>query len=173
VKFVIQKQTIIKGERNAVDLKIKRKDIIVASLFFNIAKKGFLDGTIDFDTHVIKAALVMTNTTADTEAGVDTVGTITTLDESDATGYARLTLGTKTVTADDTNNRGVADAADLSFTGLSGNATRAYQGVLIYREVTNDTDNIPIAFSEFPTTVPATATQVDVTVNAAGLIHLA
>jgi hypothetical protein len=35
-------------------------------------------------------------------------------------GYVRKTLASKTVTTDDTNDRVIADAADVSWTGLSG-----------------------------------------------------
>lgn len=145
----------------------------MASAVYNIAKSGFLDGSIDWDTDTIKAALVMTNTTADTEIDVDTVGAITTLDESDDSGsYARQTL-TASVSTDDANDRGEADADNISFTSLTGDATRAYQGILILKEITNDTDNIPIAFVEFPSTIAGTATQVDVTFDAEGVLQLA
>lgn len=144
----------------------------MASNFFNIAKSGHLDGSVDFDTDTIKAALLMSNTTADTEADVDTVSAITTLDEADATGYSRLTLASKAVATDDVNDRGEADAADLSFTGLGGDATRDYQGVLIYKEVTDDTDSIPICFIEFATTASLGASQVDVTFDAEGIYQL-
>jgi hypothetical protein len=34
-------------------------------------------------------------------------------------GYARVTLGSKTITTDDTNDRAIFDAADAQFTGLT------------------------------------------------------
>jgi hypothetical protein len=132
-----------------------------------------MDGTIDLNTNDIEAALCMTNTTADTEIDVNTVGTITTLDECDSGGYARLDLADEAVTADDTNDRAEFDATDLSFTSLGGDATRAIQGVLLYKKVTNDTDNIPIAFIDFASDVPTTATQIDIPWSSEGIIQLA
>ena len=144
----------------------------MASLVFNIAKSGLMDGTIDLNTHDIRAALCMTNTTADTDADVDTVATITTLDECDSTGYARITMTGEAVNLDDLNDRAEFDAADLSFTGLGGNATRAIQGVLIFKFVTTDTDNVPICFVDFTADIPTTATQIDVPWNAEGILQL-
>lgn len=122
----------------------------------------------------IRVALVMTNTTADTERdGMNFMNSFTTLDECNATGYARVALASEASNVDDTNDRAEFDANDISFTGLSGNASRAYQGIVIYKHVTNDTDSVPIAFIEFPSTIPATATQVDVTFNAEGILQAA
>tara|TARA_R110000868_G_scaffold84663_7_gene238600 strand:+ start:113 stop:658 length:546 start_codon:yes stop_codon:yes gene_type:complete len=147
--------------------------MFMASAIPNNAKKLLMNGGADLDTDTIKAALVMTNTTVDTEVDAMTfVNQYTTLDECDATGYARVTLGTKTVTADDTGNTGVFDAADASFTGLSGDATRATQGALVLKFVTNDTDSPPLFFVEFASTTPATATQVDIPWSATGILLL-
>lgn len=144
----------------------------MASLVFNIAKSGVMDGTIDLDTHDIRCALLMTNTTADTEADVDTISALTTLDECDATSYARVALAGEAVATDDTNDRGEFDANDASFAGLGGDATRDIQGALIYKHVTNDTDSIPICFVDFTADIPKTATQIDIPWDAEGILHL-
>jgi len=132
-----------------------------------------MNGGADLDTDTIRAALLMTNTTADTE--IDTmpfVSSYTTLDECDATGYARVTLASKTVTEDTTNDRASFDAADCSFTGLGGNSTRAVQGALIFKFVTNDAASPPLFFVDFTADTPTTATQVDIPWNASGLLLL-
>lgn len=122
----------------------------------------------------IRAAMVMTNTTADTEKdGIDFMDDFATLDEADATGYARVALGSEASNVDNSNDRAEFDSNDVSYTSLSGDASRAYQGVVLLKHVTNDTDSVPICFVEFPSTVPATATQVDVTVNAEGWLQAA
>jgi len=130
-------------------------------------------GEIDMDTDDIRAVLCMTNTTADTENTETLMNGFTTLDESDATGYARIDMSGLTITQDDGNNRAEFDATDLSFSGLSGDATRDYQGVLLYKHVTNDTDSIPLFFVEFTNTpVAKEATQVDVPWDAQGILQL-
>lgn len=143
----------------------------MASLVFNIAKSGLMNGTIDLDTDDIRSALLMTNTTADTDADADTLSALT-LDECDATGYARQALASEAVSTDDTNDRGEFDANDVSFTSLSGDATRDSQGLLIYLHVTNDADSVPICFIDFTADLPSTATQVDVPFDAEGILQL-
>ena len=122
----------------------------------------------------IRVALLMTNTTADTDKdAMNFVDDIGTLDECDATGYARIALASEASNVDDTNDRAEFDATDVSFTGLSGDATRAIQGALIIKHVTDDTDSIPIAFIDFASDIPATATQIDVPWNAEGILQAA
>lgn len=145
----------------------------MASLVNNYAKGKMWDGTIDLNTDDIRAALLMTNTTADTEDDVQTVATFTTLDRCDATGYADLALTGEAVNIDTGNNRAEFDSNDLSYTGLSGNATRAIQGVLLYEFITNDASSLPIVFVDFTSDIPVTATQIDVPVNAEGWLQAA
>lgn len=146
----------------------------MASAIPNSAKERLLNGGLDLNTDDIRARLVMTNTTCDTEVdAINFLANYTTIDPADAAGYADVQL-TESVGVDDTNNRGEFDASDISFTGLGGDATRAYQGVLLYKRVdgTNAND-IPVCYVDFPSTVPATATQVNVTWNAEGILQLA
>lgn len=144
----------------------------MASVVFNKAKQGLMDGTIDLNTHDIRSALCSTNTTADTDIDADTISAIGTLDEFDATGYARIALTGEAVNVDDTNDRAEFDANDLSFTGLSGDGTRPVQGVLLYKHVTNDTDAVPICFVDFASDIPETATQIDIPWDAEGILQL-
>lgn len=132
-------------------------------------------GAIDLDTDDIRVALLMTNTTADTEIdAVDRVADYTTLDECDATGYARVALTGETVTEDTANNRAEFDADDASFTGLGGDATRDIQGALVLKHVDGTAANdIPIAFVEFTSVITKTATQIDVPFNAEGILQFA
>ena len=146
----------------------------MASAIPNSAKANLMNGTIDLDTNTIKARLVMSNTTCDTEVdGITHLSNYTNIDPSDATGYADVTL-TVTVAAVDASDWAKFDANDISFTGLSGNATRDYQGILIYKYVdgTNAND-IPVCFVDFGGNIAKTATQVDVTFDAAGIMKLA
>lgn len=123
----------------------------------------------------VRARLCMTNTTCDTEVdGIVNLDDYTTIDPSDATGYADVALTGEAAAADDANNRGEFDASDISFTGLGGDASRAYQGVLLYKRVdgTNAND-LPVCFIDFTSDIPATATQVDVPWDAQGILQAA
>jgi len=144
----------------------------MASLVQNNFKRALMAGEIDMDTDDVRGVLCMTNTTCDTDDEQTLMNGLT-LDESDATGYARIDMAGLTITQDDANNRAEFDATDLSFSGLSGDATRDYQGVLIYKHVTDDTDSIPWFFVEFTNTpVAKEATQVDVPWDAQGILQL-
>lgn len=147
----------------------------MASAIPNSALANLLNGTIDLNSHDIRARLCMTNTTCDTEVdAINDLADYTTIDPADATGYADVQLSTEAVNTDDANNRAEFDAVDISFTGLSGNATRDYQGVLLYKYVdgTNAND-LPLCFIDFTADIPKEATQVDVPWNAEGILQLA
>lgn len=145
----------------------------MASIVYQNAIGKMMTADIDMNADDIRVALCMTNTDADTNADVDTISGFASLDECNATGYSRQALSSEAVNIDDTNNRAEFDAADVTFSGLSGNASRAIQGALIYKHVTNDTDSIPIAFIDFASDIPATATSITIPWDAEGIIQAA
>ena len=147
----------------------------MASAIPNSALVRLLTGDIDLNADDIRARLCMTNTTCDTEIdAINDLADYTTIDPADATGYADVALASEAVTADDTNDRAEFAATDISFTGLSGDASRDYQGVLLYKFVdgTNAND-LPLCFIDFTSDIPSTATQVDVPWNAEGILQAA
>jgi len=146
----------------------------MASAVPNSAKTRLMNGGLNLASDDIRARLVMTNTTCDTEVdAINDLADYTTIDVADATSYADVEL-TESVAVDEVNNRAEFDATDISFSGLGGDATRAYQGVLLYKYVDGtDANDLPVAFIEFTATIPATATQVNVQWNAEGILQLA
>lgn len=112
------------------------------------AKQKLLTGAIDLDTDDIRAALLSTNTTADTETDKEFMNLFTTLDEFNGAGYARVALTSEAVNQDAGNNRAEFDAADTAWAALS-NGTRLIQGCLLYKHVTNDADSIPIFYMPY------------------------
>jgi len=137
----------------------------MASAIPNLSKAGLINGGIDLNTDDIRGRLVMTNTTCDTEIdAITNLSDYATIDVGDATGYADVALTTETVTANDATDSADFDtASDIVFTGLSGDATRDYQGCLIYKYVdgTNSND-IPVMYVDFTAVVVKEATQVTV-----------
>ncbi len=131
----------------------------MASKVFNEGKENFAQE--DILTITVKALLLMTNTTADTENdGISATTDFTTLDEHDGSGYAQQTLASKTITKDDTNDRAVFDAADVTFTSL-GAGTRDVAGVLL---VWDDGGTLrPISWHEY--TSPRVADGTDFVVQ--------
>ncbi len=147
----------------------------MASIVYNEFKRANAAGEIDLNADDIRARLLMTNTTCDTEnAGITNIADFDTVDVSDATSYADVALANEAVNKDDGNNRAEFDADNISFTGLGGDATRDYQGVLLYKYVDGtDANDIPIAFVEFTNQPLAKeATQVDVPWDGEGILQL-
>jgi hypothetical protein len=82
---------------------------------FNDALTAVINGNIDFLNDDIVACLFLDAPDIDADTFLsDLTG------ELSGGGYVRKTLASKTVTTDDTNNRSIADAADVQWTGLTG-----------------------------------------------------
>lgn len=91
----------------------------MANALYDPAREGFLAGEIDWDTAVIKVALVRGYTFDATDKFVSDVT---------ATGTLHVTssaLASKTIT------NGVADAADVTYTAVTANASNHY--ILIFQ----------------------------------------
>ncbi len=119
----------------------------MANFIYNEAKRAVAEAELDFGSggSTFKVALVMTNTTTDTEDDVNLMNGFTTLDEMDGSGYSRQTIASQTVGEDAGNNRAYFDASDITFTSL-GAGTRQVQAAILYKHVGADSSNIPIAF---------------------------
>lgn len=83
----------------------------MANALFDPGREGFLDGTIDWDTAVIKIALVRGYTFSAAHKFV-----------SDVTGASGTLHVTSSALTSKTVTNGVADAADVSFTAVTANA---------------------------------------------------
>lgn len=131
----------------------------MASAPYNKALQSIMDGTIDLDTANLWVALVMTNTTADTENdGKVFVGDLTTLDECDGANYVRKKLASKVITLDDATDSAFLDAADVAWTAL-GNGTRAIQGIVVYVDADDDGDPADDAANRLVTWLEFSASQ--------------
>jgi hypothetical protein len=116
------------------------------SFAYTGAKEKFGRGEIAWHTSDIRAMLVMTNTTADTDQDAVALAGIGTMDEYDGSGYARVALGAEAVNRDDPNNRAELDANDFTWTAL-GAGTRQAQAMVVYKHVDGTAANdVPIAF---------------------------
>lgn len=124
----------------------------MASKVYNEFKYRLLKGDINLSSGTIKAALLSTNTTADTENSSKAyVGDIGTLDEFDGANYARKTLSNKTFSKSDGSSLGKFTADNLTWTAL-GAGTRGVQGVLLLNYVTNDAASHLISWHEYSST---------------------
>lgn len=124
----------------------------MANALFDKGREGFLDGSIDWDTDTIKAVLV--------DAGAYTANLATDANLSDIPSGARIAtsgaLGTKTVTA------GVADAADITFTAVTG-ASCEY--IALYKDTGTATTSRLICLIDTATGLPVTPNGGDIQVQ--------
>jgi hypothetical protein len=114
----------------------------MADVIYNSYKTDILAGNIDHDADTIKVALVTSSYTPDQDAH-DFFNDVT--NEVTGTGYTAggATLASKTVTQDNTDNEGVFDAADVTW---STSTITARAAVLYKSTGTDSTSNLMVYF---------------------------
>jgi hypothetical protein len=124
----------------------------MANALYDKGREGFLDGSIDWDTDDIRLVLV------DTADYTVNLGTHDFLD--DVAGAARVAtsgaFASKTVTA------GVADAADVTLSAVSGDPCEA---VIIYKHTGADATARLIAYIDTATGLPVTPSGNDIIIR--------
>jgi hypothetical protein len=130
----------------------------MANSLFDPGREGFLDGTIDYDTAVMKVTLIRAYTFSAAHKFV-----------SDVTGAGGVLHGTPGTLASKTVTSGVADAADLTFSAVAANASN--HSLLLYQAsaVTGGADVAAtaqrvIAFIDTGTNFPIVPNGGDVTI---------
>lgn len=125
----------------------------MASALYDKGREGFLDGSIDWDTDDIRAILV------DTGAYTVDLATHDMLDDvpSGARVAVSSALGSKTVTA------GVADAADVTFTSVTGASVEA---IVLYKHTGVESTSRLIAYIDTASSgLPVTPNGGDITIQ--------
>lgn len=124
----------------------------MANAIYGKAREKFLNADIDWSVDTIKVALV---DTASYTVAIDT-------DEFYST-ISSAVVGTPITLSGKTSTLGVADANDVSFTGLSG--APSIEALVIYKDTGVAGTSPLIAYIDTATGLPvsAGATQVDVT----------
>ena len=85
-------------------------------------------------------------------------------------GASRKTLASKTLTADDTNNRAVFDAADPSaWTALGGATNNTLRYAAIIKEITNDAASQVVCILDFGSDYNTNGGDFSVAFNALGI----
>lgn len=92
----------------------------MANTVYDAGREGFLAGEIDWDTAVIKAALVRSYVFSSTHKFM-----------SDVTGASGVIVAASAALSSKTVTAGVADAADVTWTAVAAGA--AIQSVIIYQ----------------------------------------
>ncbi len=124
----------------------------MASGLYDAGRQGFLAGDIDWDAHNIKVTLI---DAADYAANLATDDFY-----NDVTAGGRVAtsgnLASKTTTA------GVADAADITYSAVTGDPSEA---LVVWRDTTVESTSQLIAYIDTGTGLPVTPNGGDITVS--------
>jgi len=125
----------------------------MANALYGKGREGFLDGSIDWDTDDIRVILVDTADypafSIDVDDNLDDIPTAARVKVSDA-------LASKTVTL------GVADAADITLSAVTGDASEA---LVIYKHTGVESTSRLIAYIDSATGLPVTPNGGDITIQ--------
>jgi len=124
----------------------------MASALYPIGKKAILDGDIDFLVDTIKVALVDT-------------GTYTYSAAHDFYNDVSGVVGTPGTLASKTTTSGTFDAADLTFTAVSGSSVEA---LIVYKDTGSAATSPLIAYIDTGTGLPVTPNGGDITITWSG-----
>lgn len=122
----------------------------MANALYGLGRQAFLDGDIDWTNNDIKVLLV--------DTGTYTVQIDTHQYHSDVSG---ITATSPNLTGK-SSTLGVADAADVTFTGVSGAVSEA---LIIYYDTTVSGTSPLIAYIDTATGLPVTPNGGDITVS--------
>lgn len=139
----------------------------MASIIYNSYKGDALDGAVDLANDTIKMALVTSTYTPDIDAD-EFFDDIT--NEVVGTGYVAGggTLTGTTVTVDDTNDKGVFDAADETW----ATSTITARGAVVYKDTGVSSTSPLICYLDFTEDKTSTGGDFTVAFNASGIINL-
>lgn len=148
----------------------------MADVIYNIAKKSFADGNLDWDDNTIVVMLLSSDSTYTPDADHKFVSDVMSNGgvELSGSGYSRKVLTNCVVIQDDSLDRVILDADDVVWTSINaGTATAA----LIYKRVGNDdstpNDDILIAYIDsggFP--ISTNGGDLFIKWNAEGIINI-
>lgn len=140
----------------------------MADVIYNSFKRDIMNGSIDLDTDTIKVALVTSTYTPNQDTHTK-FSDIT--NEVSGTGYTAggATLANKAVTADNTDNEGVFDADDVTWS----TSTITARGAVLYksRGGAASADEL-ICYIDFTTDKSSTAGNFTLQWNSEGIINL-
>ena len=139
----------------------------MANAVYNSFKRDIMNGSIDLDTDTIKIALVTSSYTPD----VDAHGNFDDItNEVSGTGYSAggASLSNKAVTADNTDNEGVFDADDVSWS----TATITARGAVVYKSTGTPSTSKLICYIDFGADKTSTAGTFTIAFDSEGIVNL-
>lgn len=139
----------------------------MADVIYNSFKRDIMNGGIDLDTDTIKVALVTSTYTPDQDVH-DNFDDVT--NEVSGSGYTAggATLASAAVTVDNTDNEGVFDAADTSWT----TSTITARGAVVYKSTGTASTSKLICYFDFVSDKASSAGTFAISWNAEGILNL-
>lgn len=139
----------------------------MADVIYNVFKLNILNGGLDLDTDAIKVMLVTSAYTPNQDTHLDRADVT---NEVVGTGYTAggATLASKTVTQDDTDNEGVFDAADVTWS----TATITARGAVLYKSTGVAANDTLICYIDFGSDQSASGADFTIAWNAEGIVNL-
>lgn len=144
---------------------------MAAGTAYNMFKKLLLDGSIDFTNDTFKMILLPDTHTPDIDADEyydDVSGDELTTDGGYTAGGA--TLAGKAVTVDDTDDEGVFDCTDISWTADGTGFTARY--AILYKDTGDPATSPLIAYWDFGVNQNPVSMTFSLVVNVEGLINI-
>ena len=140
----------------------------MADIIWNAFKANIMNGGIDLDTDDIKVALV-TSTFSPNQDTEEDFADVT--NEVTGTGYTAdgASLANDAVTQDNTDNEGVYDADDVTWSS----STITARGAVVYYDSTVAATSLLICYLDFGSDQTSTAGDFTIAWNAEGILNLA
>lgn len=139
----------------------------MADVIFNAAKANILNGSLDFDTDTFYTMLVTSAYTPNQDTHVDRADVTNEVTGSGYTaGGAEIT--SKTVTQDNTDNEGVFDGADVTWSS----ATITARGAVIYKSTGVAANDLLVCYLDFTSDQSSSAADFTIAWNAEGILNL-
>ena len=139
----------------------------MASVIYNNFKKNIMNGNIDLDTNDINVMLVTSSYTPDIDSH-EFMSSVT--NEVSGTGYTAdgQALASKAVTADTTDDEGVFDAADLTWS----TSTITARGAVLYKDTGASTTSPLICYFDFGSDKTSSAGDFTIAWSSEGILNI-
>jgi len=138
----------------------------MANAIYNSFKRDIMNGSIDLDTDTIKVALVTSSYTPDIDAHEDFADVTNQVEGAGYTaGGATLSV---TVSVDDTDDEGVFDAADVTWSS----STITARGAVIYKSTGTAANDLLICYIDFGEDKVSSSGNFVITWATEGIINL-
>lgn len=139
----------------------------MANLTYNSFKRDIMNGEIDLDTDTIKVMIVTSSYTPNQDTHTKKSDITNEVTSSGYTAGGSALTG-KTVTVDNTDNEGVFDADDISWTDVTFTA----RGAVIYKDTGVDANSPLICYIDFGGDKSPEANEFQIVWGAEGIVNI-